>query len=232
MPVGFRVKTSRIRPDPGDVAAFESLEVANIADAMNGIGLLTPDLRPLTNDADFVGVALTVNLSPGDGFMLRHAIELAEPGDVLVVNAFGDTSRAVLGGNVAMAIKKRGVVGLVIDGALRDLEEIRTVGLPVHARGIATRSGTTMCGTGEVNYPIACGAVVVAAGDIVKADHEGIVVIPRADIAEVLERAAQIQGVKGDATNVTIRLHAAGKSVKAMDAFRASFDERGGQFVP
>lgn len=232
MPVGFRVKTSRSRPDPGEVAAFESLEVANIADAMNGIGLLTPDLRPLTSDADFVGVALTVNLSPGDGFMLRHAIELAEPGDVLVVNAFGDTSRAVLGGNVAMAIKKRGVAGLVIDGALRDLEEVRTIGLPVHARGIATRSGTTMCGTGEVNYPIACGSVVVAPGDIIRADSEGVVVIPQADVAEVLERAKRIQGAKGDSTNVTSRFHAAGSSVKSMDDFRASFDERGGQVIP
>lgn len=232
MPVGFRVKNSRTRPDPGDVAAFETLEVANIADAMNGVGLLAPDLRPLTGAADFTGVALTVNLSPGDGFMLRHAIELAVPGDVLVVNAFGDTSRAVLGGNVAMVIKKRGVVGLVIDGGLRDLEEIRAIGLPVHAKGVATRSGTTMCGTGEVNYPIACGSVVVAPGDIIKADNEGIVVIRQSDVAEVLERAKQIQGAKGDSTNVTSRFHAAGNSVKGMDGFRASFDERGGQVIP
>jgi regulator of RNase E activity RraA len=111
--------------------------------------------------------------------MLRAAIDLAQPGDVIVVNAHGDVTRAILGGFVAMHMVHRGVRGLVVDGAVRDITEFQELGLPVMARGITPRSGTTAGGWGEVNVPIACGGVVVHPGDAIIGDHEGIAVVPR-----------------------------------------------------
>ena len=125
------------------------------------------------------GPAITVDLTPGDGLLLRAAIDAAQSGDVIVANAHGDCTRAILGGAIAMHMAHRGVRGLIVDGAVRDVGEFRELGLPVMARGITPRSGTTASGWGEVNVPIACGGAVVHPGDVVIGDEEGLVVVPR-----------------------------------------------------
>ena len=134
------------------------------------------------------GPAFTVQLRPGDNLMLHAAIYEAPAGSIIVADA-GDANFAVAGGNVCAIAQKRGIKGFIIDGAIRDVEEVRDAKFPVFARGIIAKPGKKefIC---ELNIPIRCGGVRVHAGDIVIADEEGIAVVPYANCQEVLEKAA------------------------------------------
>ncbi|MBI1958113.1 MAG: RraA family protein [Candidatus Rokubacteria bacterium] len=133
------------------------------------------------------GPAFTVRTARHDNLMLHAAIYLAEPGDVIVVAA-GDAEMAVAGGNVCAVAQRRGVVGFVIDGVIRDVAESRANAFPVFARGVSPIPGGKD-GPGEINAPITCGGVRVTPGDVLVADEEGIVVVPWARAAEVLAKA-------------------------------------------
>jgi 4-hydroxy-4-methyl-2-oxoglutarate aldolase len=208
--VGFRVFTRVERPAPDVLALFRSLETTNLADAMHGMHVLDGGIRPLIlPQSRIVGPALTCSISPGNGFMIRKAIEIAQAGDVLVVNGFGNLQRAVVGGNVLISMAAKGIVALVLDGVVRDLDEARRVGLAVYARGSVPRAGTNPQGRGEVNVPIACGGVAVLPGDVVVADEDGVVVVPRADAAAVAAHAARVQQQKGSAADFDQRWAAA-----------------------
>jgi 4-hydroxy-4-methyl-2-oxoglutarate aldolase len=178
--LGLRIYRRIERSAPEDIERLAAGGSCDISDVARGAGTADGAIRAMYSPMGRIaGPAITVDLTPGDGMLLRAAIDVAQPGDVIVANAHGDVSRAILGGVVAMHMARRGVRGLIVDGAVRDVSEFRELGLPVMARGLTPRSGTTSAGWGEVNVPIACGGVVVHPGDAVIGDEEGLVVVPR-----------------------------------------------------
>lgn len=184
--VGLRVYSRIPRAADADIAMLANVGVGDVSDVLHGAGVMDSVIAAIYSPMRRIfGSAVTVDLSPGDGLLLRAAVDVARPGDVIVANAHGATSRAILGGALGMYMVHRGVNGLVVDGAVRDVQEFRTLDLPVMATAVSARSGTTDSGWGEVNVPVACGGTVVHPGDLVIGDGEGIVVVPRRAIAQV-----------------------------------------------
>lgn len=232
--IGMRAFARIPRPDDDAVAALAGAGVTNVADAMLGMGVVDPRLRCLIGGgASILGPAITAQVTPGDGLLLRAAILVARPGDVLVVNAFGEKLRAVFGGAVAMHMKKRGIQAAIVDGAVRDVAEFAALGFPVFARSVSPRSGTTAGGCGEVNVPVAVGGVVVQPGDIVLGDDEGLVVVPRHDVGAV---AGALDGTGHAAYDPAAIRHglenlAPDAPVPGIAALRSAMAERGGSFI-
>ncbi|HUY53996.1 MAG TPA: hypothetical protein VMV23_02430 [Candidatus Nanopelagicaceae bacterium] len=185
---GARVASSWARPDPSLVARLARLPAAVIADSMHRTNAMAGEIRMLWPGAKLCGPALTVFVRSGDNFRLHEALGLARAGDVLVVNAQGSLGHAVFGELMATRAKALGVAGLVVDGAVRDIADLERMGFAVFGLG-SCPGGPTKEGTGEIGQPIACGRVVVAAGDVVIGDHDGVVVVPRAACAQVLAAA-------------------------------------------
>ncbi|KDO22085.1 hypothetical protein SPRG_12071 [Saprolegnia parasitica CBS 223.65] len=170
---------------------FEALSPTTLADVLPRTQVMRYNIRPLWACPRIAGPAFTVRLSPGDNLMLHAAMYEAPPGSVVVVQS-GDMAFAAIGGNVARIAKERGVAGLVLDGLVRDIAEIRDLAFPVFARGVIPVPGTK-ARVGELNQPIVCGDVSVHAGDVVVADEEGIVVVPAASAATALTEGTKRQ---------------------------------------
>jgi len=187
---GFRVVRTISRPSEGLIRKFSEVRSTDLADAMREANFMDSGIRPMYQPMDrFVGPAVTVSIPRGSHFSLfKLGMQQTKAGDVLVVNARGDPVSAVIGGNIAKALKARGVVGLIIDGAARDVEETRRIGLPVYLRHVTPNAGNSW-GPGEINVPTACGGVVVNPGDVVVADEDGIAVVPMVAVEAVLARA-------------------------------------------
>ncbi|MGH3756807.1 RraA family protein [Actinophytocola sp.] len=200
--VGHRIMPSWRRPPAETLEVFRPLSVPSVSDAQLGHGVLDAGLSILVPPRTSpVGAALPVTITPGNGMMIRRAIELAEPGDVLMVNGHGTSERAVLGGNVLMSAAAAGIVAVIVDGAVRDLDDAERLGVGLVARAVSPRSGTDQLGAGEVGSVAAVGGVAVAAGDVVVIDQDGVVVVPAGDAADVSARAAEVQRRKGSADN-------------------------------
>ena len=190
MGFGFVEKISR--PPRQLVESFKAFPTPNIADAMGRFGAMEYTIKPIAQGMRVVGPALTVKLRPGDNLMAHQAIALAEPGDVIVIDANGNVTNAVWGEIMSCAALKRGIAGLVIDGAIRDRMAIIERGFPVFAKAVIP----TACdkdGPGEVNVPISCGGCFVTPGDLVVGDDDGVVVVPQGQLAEVLKKGQDIQ---------------------------------------
>ncbi len=182
------IRTDISRPPADATRALLALSPTTLADVLDLGCVMRPGIGPLWPDMPRIaGPAFTVRTARHDNLMLHAAIYLAEPGDVIVVEA-GDQDMAVAGGNVCAVAQRRGVRGFVIDGVIRDVAESRGRGFPLFARGVSPIPGGKE-GPGEINAPVTCGGVTVSPGDVVVADEEGIVVVPIARIAEVLPRA-------------------------------------------
>ncbi len=169
-----------------------------IADCQERAGVMASQIKLLDGTKKFVGQALTVKLYPGDLVDCLHALAEAQPGDVIVVDSAGDTETSIWGGLMASLCQQKGVTGAVVDGSIRDTDEIRDIGFPIAARGIVPRSTHSpysgRLDTLEINVPITCGRVLVNPGDIVVGDEIGIVVIPRENACDVLAKAkAQVE---------------------------------------
>jgi RraA family protein len=195
---GFRVVTKITRPAASVARGLGEVRSSDLADAMREANFMDSGIRMMYQPmARFAGPAVTVSLPRGSHFSLfKLGMQQTQPGDVLVVNARGDAGSAVIGGNIAKALKARGVVGLIIDGAARDVEETRKIRLPVHVLHVTPNAGSSW-GPGEINVPIACGGVVVNPGDLIVADEDGIAVIP-AFASEVIISKAQAALRKAD----------------------------------
>ena len=178
---GFRVRLDIGRPDAKVLEMFGTLDSTDVSDMLNRMYTVSNDIHNLVNDTRLVGPACTVKVFPGDNLMVHKALDAAKPGDVVVVDTCGSRN-AVFGDMIANKAKHRGIAGFVIDGFIRDIDDVREVGLPVYARGV-TPFGPLHRGPGELNYPISCGGVVVNPGDIIVADGSGVVVV-RQDFAE------------------------------------------------
>lgn len=199
--VGFRIYTRFNRPDTRVVEAFRQLPVAVIADDMNRLACMDARIKTL-NGVPLAGCAVTVKVRPGDNLLLHRALDMAAPGDVIVVDGQGDLSNAVAGENMMMWAQRRQLAGVIVDGAMRDVASIRQMPFPVFAAGIQPK-GPYKTGPGEINVPICCGGIVVHPGDIVVGDDDGVVVIRPRDAAAVL-KSAQARHQKEEVTRLAI----------------------------
>jgi len=182
--IGFRILHPPAQPDAEFVRKFRDFATPNLADAMGRFHFMDAEIRSRT-ELPLCGVAVTVMTRPADNLMVHKAMEIARAGDVIVVNTNGNTTSAVFGelmGHSAIAI---GLGGLVVDGAIRDVEALGDLKFPAFSRSVSA-GGCDKDGPGEINVPIVCGNTVVMPGDIVVGDAEGVVVIPQQDAEEVL----------------------------------------------
>lgn len=186
--LGFRYIAEIERPDPKWSEKLLEYATCNISDGLNKLYTMDCGIRQMFPSRKFAGPAVTVKVRSGDNFMLHKAISLVQPGDVLVVETQGCNAYAVCGDLMVSCMDKLGVAGLVVDGTVRDIETLREIGMPVFARGTVCGAGDKE-GPGEVNFPVACGGVVVNPGDLVMGDDNGVVVIPKDDIGEAIAGA-------------------------------------------
>ncbi|MHC1759112.1 MAG: RraA family protein [Negativicutes bacterium] len=185
--VGFRIYTKIHRPDKELVEQFRGLPVANIADEMNRFSCVDARIKPL-NSTPLLGTAFTVKAKVGDNLLFHKAIDMAQPGDIIVVDVQGDLTNSLTGEIMMRQVAKRGISGVVVDGAVRDSDALREMDLAIYAAGI-TPKGPYKDGPGEINVPVSCGGVVVHPGDILVGDGDGIVVISPKDAEVVLAKA-------------------------------------------
>lgn len=185
--VGFRIKKSIQRPDKELIKGFAGLPVANIADMMNRVFCLDAKIRPM-NAAPLCGPAFTISTRPGDNLLLHKALDMAQPGDILVVAAQGEMSNSIMGELMALWAIKRGLGGFIFDGAIRDIGTLKNMEIPIYASGI-TPAGPYKDGPGEINFAVSCGGVVINPGDILVGDEDGVVVIKPEDAPELLKKA-------------------------------------------
>ena len=187
-PAGYRIHPCADGPALDVVAAFRGLPVAAIGDAMSrNVG--THGLRQYHRRLDEVlcGPAVTVRVRPGDNLMIHKALMMVRPGDVLVIDGAGDVTQALVGGLIRTTCVARRLSGLVLDAALRDVAEWAEDGMPVFARG-HTHRGPSKDGPGEINVPIACAGMAVLPGDLIVGDADGVIAVPAAEAAAVLEK--------------------------------------------
>ena len=190
MAIGNRVFLKRPMPSQELLDGFADLPAANIADTMGRSCAMNPRIRLMSGfQGIMVGPALTVKARAGDNLFLHQALDMAQPGDIIVLSNDEDQTRSLMGEimfTYAKYQKKLG--GLVLDGPIRDVDALREMDLPVYATG-STPGGPHKEGPGEINVPIACGGISVNPGDIIVADADGIIVIPLKDAPAVLEAA-------------------------------------------
>jgi 4-hydroxy-4-methyl-2-oxoglutarate aldolase len=169
--------------------ALRAHPVAIIGDELNRAQMMQAAIKPVGPGMGFAGRALTVNCMVGDNLALHHATALAVPGSVLVADARAHEDTAVWGGILHTAAKKRGVVAVVVDGAMRDVAELRDSGLPAYARAVVPTGPHKGFG-GEINGPVQCGGVTVHPGDVLVGDDDGVVVIRPDQVEGLAERCA------------------------------------------
>lgn len=185
------IKTRFPRLSEAALAPFHDRSTSFVVDAMNGRGALDHRIKPLDPHSRFLGTALTARAGARDNLAALAALDLIEPGDVLVIATQGFTGTATLGDNMARIARIRGAVAIVTDGMVRDAAEILALGIPVFCRGITPNSAYPS-GPGEVGLPLAMGEVTVDAGDLIMGDRDGVVVVPRAELAAVTARLADV----------------------------------------
>ncbi|MFM2066270.1 MAG: hypothetical protein RLZZ584_1179 [Pseudomonadota bacterium] len=178
------------RVDAGVVAQAAAYASSILADVAGRRGALHGRIAPLSPSMRFAGPAVTVEVRPGDNLMIHAALALVKPGDVIVVDGKGDLGSALMGEIMCQQAAALGVAGVVIDGAVRDSEALRALGLPVHAAGL-NPNGPTKAIAGRLNHPVSVGGVTVRAGDLVVGDADGVTVIEREKAAAMLPLAAE-----------------------------------------
>ncbi|MFC8065850.1 4-carboxy-4-hydroxy-2-oxoadipate aldolase/oxaloacetate decarboxylase [Streptomyces sp. NPDC057293] len=202
------VVTNPPKADAADVEALAGYGVATVSEAMGRTGLLGPELRPIQQGVRIAGTAVTVLGWPGDNLMIHAAVEQCGEGDVLVVTTTSPSTDGMFGELFATALQRRGVRGLVINAGIRDTQELREMGFAAWSRAVSAQ-GTVKATGGSVNVPVAVDGQVVRPGDVIVADDDGVVVVPRerarrtAEASEAREakeagaRAAFLEGQLG-----------------------------------
>ena len=187
------------RADPDVITGLGEAGVATVHEAAGQIGLLPPRIRPIQAGVSVAGSAVTVSCPPGDNMMIHAAVEVVEPGDILLVAVQAPSTHGMFGELLATSLRVRGCRGLIIDAGVRDTAELRQMGFPVWARSVHAQ-GTVKESAGSVNRPVRFGDLTVKAGDVVVADDDGVVAVPRDDAAATLaasrERLAREEDVR------------------------------------
>lgn len=214
------------RADPGTVDAFAGFGVATVHEAQGQTGLLAARIAPIYPGARVAGSAVTVTVPTGDNLMIHVAVEQCREGDIVVVSPAAPSEHGYLGELIATALRARGVRGFVIDGGVRDVAEIRELGLPVWS-SLVSALGTAKERLGDVNVLIECSGQRVEPGDVVVADDDGVVVVPRAKAGEVLA-ACREREAKEAASRAR---YAAGELSLDVLGLRAGLDEKGIRYV-
>ena len=178
-------------PDPALVAALAQLATTQIADSGGPVGVVGPPLRHLAGPTQLCGTAVTVWTRPGDILYVLKAVDSVRAGDVLVIDGGGRDDAAVVGDIVGEAIAALGAAGLVVDGAVRDLDGLDAAAVATFARGAHPATGSNT-GPGAINVTVQCGGVAVHPGDVIRGDSSGLVVVPRAHLAEVVALATAV----------------------------------------
>ena len=186
MAIGFQICKRTRKVDAGTVAKFRELPVANISDNMSRMTSGGPRLRPIHKEGVLAGPAFTVKTRPGDNLMVHKAIDIADPGDVIVVDGGGDLTNSLIGEIMTSHAEKRGIAGMIIYGSIRDYDTLHAGTFPVFAAGV-THRGPYKDGPGEINVPIAIDGMVIAPGDLIVGDGDGIVCVPFEATEEVLK---------------------------------------------
>lgn len=190
-PLHGTVITDIRRPTAKVVDRFRAHDVAKVADAMGGGGLMQRAIKPVGPGTKLLGTAVTVMARPGDVLYVIHAADLAQPGDVIVIDGGGSEELAMIGDGISAYMRSRGVVGVVVDGCVRDVMGLRDMGFPMFSRGVSARIHGAV-GPGAINVPIACGNVVVYPGDVVLGDDDGVVVVPGGSAESVVDSTDQV----------------------------------------
>jgi RraA family protein len=186
---GFRILPQPAAPDPAVLAALREVATAHLSDNMHRMSAVAAEIRPCHKGGKLVGPALTVKVPPGDNLMVHKAIDIARPGDVIVVDAGGVIAQAIIGEIMSLHAEKRGVAGMIIDGAVRDAGALAASPFPVYARGV-THRGPYKNGPGEINVPVSIGGLVVNPGDIIVGDEDGLLAIAPAEAPRLAKLAA------------------------------------------
>jgi regulator of RNase E activity RraA len=187
--IGFQILKRTRKVDATLAARFRALPVANISDCMSRMTAGGARLRPMHAGGTLAGPAFTVKTRPGDNLMIHRALDLAEPGDVIVVDGGGELTNALIGELMVAHAIKRGIAGMVLDGAIRDYDTIHAGQFPVFAAGV-THRGPYKDGPGEINCAVAIDGMVIEPGDLIVGDGDGVLCVPFA-LAEELYKAAK-----------------------------------------
>jgi len=195
MTIGFRILERKKKVALSIAKEFLTLPVANVSDSMWRLTAGGSRLRPMHKSGQMAGPALTVKSRPGDNLMLHKAIDMAEPGDIIVCDAGGDLTNSLMGELMLAHAMKRGVGGFVLDGAVRDVEAFLDVNLPVFAAGVSHR-GPYKDGPGEINVSVAIDGMVIEPGDLVTGDWDGVLSVPLDDVDSILKKTNEKQAAE------------------------------------
>jgi 4-hydroxy-4-methyl-2-oxoglutarate aldolase len=214
------------RADSGAISALERLGVATVHEAQGRSGLMAPYMRPLWRGARIAGSAVTALCAPGDNWMIHVATEVLKPDDILVVACMSENTDGAFGELLATSLKARGAKGIVLDMGCRDAAEISEMKFPVWSRAISAR-GTVKATLGAVNVPVVVAGLQVRPGDVVVADDDGVVLVPRAEAAKVAAAGAEREK-KEAATRVRLQKGELGLDIYGM---RKPLEDKGLKYI-